>query len=235
LNRPAPSFADRLPGWLSPAGTFSARSAPAPPVIPGSLPAPPACGSGQSSLLLPFLLGDRLMGGRFLFELIPYRSSGLLRLFALGMAALLFLPHQVNKAVQHSRVTVQRITTANRIGVVVSNCLSPFLSPVGLASIPSLTLDGVGQDQHNPVQTIGLNHTFGGILVKVHPIKMFPHRRFNSLLALEIGPVGSRVLFQFSMLRRIGGSVRISRRCPQFLFGSAYIIGSVLNTIPHHI
>ena len=175
------------------------------------------------------------MGGRFLFELIPYRSSGLLRLFALGMAALLFLPHQVNKAVQHSRVTVQRITTANRIGVVVRNCLSPFLITVGIASIPILKLDGVGQDQHNPVQTIGLNHTFGGILVKVHPIKMFPHRRFNSLLALEIGPVGSPVLFQFSMLRRIGGSVRISRRCPQFLFGSAYIIGSVLNTIPHHI
>ena len=84
------------------------------------------------------------MGRQLLFELIPYRGAGRLQFFSLSTAALLFYTHQINKAIQHSRVAVQDITTTDGFGVLVGNGLSPFLIASGVAPIPVLKLDRMG-------------------------------------------------------------------------------------------
>ena len=76
------------------------------------------------------------MGRQFLLELIPYRGAGRLYLFSLSTAALLFFSHQINKAIQHSRVAVQDITTTDGFGIIVGNGLGPFLIASGVTPIP---------------------------------------------------------------------------------------------------
>ena len=98
-----------------------------------------------------------------------------------------------------------------------------------------LKLDGVGQNQSHTLHAIGLDHTLCRIVTEIHSVEVFPHRRFNGLLALEICIVGNPVLLQFPMFSRIGGRVGIDRCCSQFLFSSAHIVGTVLNTVPDHI
>ena len=149
------------------------------------------------------------MGRQFLLELIPYRGAGRLYLFSLSTAALLFFSHQINKAIQHSRVAVQDITTTDGFGIIVGNGLGPFLIASGVTPIPVLKLDGVGKDQRHTLHAIGLDHTLCRIVTEIHSVEVFPHRRFNGLLALEICIVGNPVLLQFPMFSRIGGRVGI--------------------------
>ena len=98
----------------------------------------------------------------------------------------MFLAHQINKAIQYGGVAVYCIANPDGIGVIVGDGLGPFLVPGRVAPIPILELDGVGQDQHHPVHTIGLDHALCGIVTEIHPVEVFPHRRFNGFLALEI-------------------------------------------------
>ena len=152
-----------------------------------------------------------------------------------GLAAQMFLSHQINKPVQNSGVAVQGIPTPDGIGVVVGDGLCPFLVAGRVAPIPVLELDGVGKDQHDPVHAVGLDHALGGIVTEIHPVEVFPHRSFNGLLALEIGVVGGPVLLQLPMLFRIGSGVRVNGGFPQLRLGLASIIGPVLNAVPDHI
>lgn len=70
-------------------------------------------------------------------------------------------------------MAVYRIAMANGIGVVVEDGLCPFLVVAGIASIPVLELNGVGQNVHDALRAIGLNHTAGGIVTEAQPVKLF--------------------------------------------------------------
>ena len=127
-----------------------------------------------------------------------------MQFFSLSTATLLFFSHQINKAIQHSRVAVQDITTTDGFGVLVGNGLSPFLIASGVTPIPVLKLDRVRQNHGHTLHAIGLDHTLCRIVAEIHSDEVLPHRRFNRLLALAIYIVGSSVLLQLPMFSRIG-------------------------------
>ena len=146
-----------------------------------------------------------------------------MRFFSLSTAALLFFTHQINKAIQHSRVAVQDITTTDDFVVIVGNGLSPFFVASGVAPIPVLKLDGVSQNHSHTLHAIGLDHTLCRIVAEIHSVEVFPHRRFNGLLALEIYIVGGSVLLQLPMFFCIGGRMGIDLRCLQFFLQDRYL------------
>ena len=128
-----------------------------------------------------------------------------------GLAAQMFLTHQINKAIQHGGVAVYFIAAPDRIRVIVGDSLSPFFVVGRVAPIPILELDSVGQNQHHPVHAVGLDHALGSIVAEIHSIEVFTHRRFNSLLAFVICTKGSTVFLQLTMLFRIRYRMRIER------------------------
>jgi hypothetical protein len=71
-------------------------------------------------------------------------------------------------------MAVYGIAVADSIGVVVGNGLCPRLVAGRVTTIPVLELDGIGQNKHHPVNTVGLNYILGSITAEIHPVEVLP-------------------------------------------------------------